>query len=271
LPSRDALLKCLLSHPQILTLSMSNLQSKFQYFSEIEALEGSTTTSPGSSTVDTTSLASRILSRCPAVYSLSLTDNIIPKIDLLSKAWGVSALNGNSGDVYSLGASPKDTTLLSHWLQEFPNVLTLSLEGNIRPTLNFFNRTRYTILTEDWELAPGATRIPGRYMAASLYSRLLPRWHYCLSQAGVTAVDTTTSSSSSDSEEELSSSDSSSPSPVANAPPLHLLVQATDAAFCEKLGLEYNGYEDFRESAIPRLKFSSQFDTWLKTGRPIQV
>jgi hypothetical protein len=277
LSSKDLLRKCLLSHPQILTLSMSNLQSKVQYFSEIEAKDdGSTATiSPdddSSTSADSSSssnlLASRILSRCPAVYSLSLTDNIQPKIDALSKAWGVSKISNENGDDDSKNNdNNNDINLLSHWLQEFPNILTMSLEGNIRPTLNFYNRTQYTVLTDDWELVPGATRISGRYMAASLYNRLLPRWHYCLSQ-GVMSMD----GSSTIGTAELSPSPpAAAASPTTNAPPLHLLVQASDAAFCEKLGLNCDEYADFREGAIPRLKFSSQFDTWLKTGRPIQV
>lgn len=265
LSSKERLRKCLLSHPQVLTLSMSNLQSKVHYFSEIEAKEGYSSR---------TSLASRILSRCPAVYSLSLTDNIIPKVAILSKVWGVStAYSKETGAVPTgTGSSSNNndvTVSLSHWLQEFPNILTMSLEGNIRPTLNFFNRTRYTRLTEDWELVPGATRIPGRYMAASLYNRLLPRWHFCLSK-GVMVMDSTVATKTNSEEEEQDLSDPASP-PVANAPPLHVLVQASDAVFCEKLGLDGDEYAAFRESAIPRLKFSSQFDTWLKTGRPIQV
>jgi hypothetical protein len=129
---------------------------------------------------------------------------------------------------------------LAHFLQEYPNVLTLSLVGNIQTTMNFFNRTGYTLLNDDWELVEGQTRICGRYIAASLYNRLLPRWHYCLS-CGL------------------------------KAPPMHILVGSTDPIFCEELGLYLGEFELFKDDAVPRLKFSSQFDTWLKTGRPIDV
>jgi hypothetical protein len=53
--------------------------------------------------------------------------------------------------------------------------------GNLQPTMNFFNRTGYTALDDDWKLVDSSsTRIRGRYIASSLYQRLLPRWHYCV-------------------------------------------------------------------------------------------
>jgi len=52
---------------------------------------------------------------------------------------------------------------------------------------------------------------------------------------------------------------------------LHTLVGATDAAFCELMGIDVDRYWQYKTESIPRLKFSSQFDTWLKTGRPIDV
>jgi hypothetical protein len=237
----DSLRKCLLSHPQVLTLSLSNLRSKVEFFSEVEVSEmgrdGVNRKSSGSL------LAARILRRCPTVYSLSLKDNITPKVELLSRAWGVAVENSDSD------------ASLTNMLQDFPNILTSSLEGNILPTLNFFNRTGYTRLTENWAWIPGSPRIPGRYLGASLYNRLLPRWHYCLSQGiNVASEDTT--------------GDILMPS---KAPSLNLLVLANDLKFCDSLGLDHEDYANFKETAIPRLKFSSQFDTWVKTGRPIQV
>ena len=96
-------------------------------------------------------------------------------------------------------------------------------------------------------------------MAASLYNRLLPRWHYCLSR-GFGTMDEGGRGDVGTREE-----------PSLPPPPLHLLVQASDGLFCQALDLEYDDFMDFKEAAIPRLKFSSQFDTWLRTGRPIQV
>jgi hypothetical protein len=214
---RSFLRKCILAHPQLLGLSLSNLDSKVEYFSGIGK-----------------SLAFRIALRCPAVYSLSLTGNLIPTIEFLAKVWGTP-----SDDDETCIIEP-DCVSLAHFLQEYPNVLTLSVEGNIQPTMNFFNRTGYTALNEEWELVSGQNRIRGRYIAASLYNRLLPRWHYCLSQ-------------------ELTS------------PPLHMLVTSSDHAFCNEQGLDLDEFVRFRDDAIPRLKFSSQFDTWLKTGRPIDL
>ena len=54
-------------------------------------------------------------------------------------------------------------------------------------------------------------------------------------------------------------------------PPLHLMVSARDDVFCEAHGFDAGDFAKFKADAIPRLKFSSQFDTWLKTGRPIEV
>jgi hypothetical protein len=228
---RAALRKCILAHPQLLALSISNLQSKVNYFNSIGK-----------------SLATRIAFRSPAVYSLSLTGNLIPTIDFLAKVWGVTPAptisnvepDGTFGIEKNDDNSKTDCVSLAHFLQEYPNVLTLSLGGNIQTTMNFFNRTGYTLLNDDWELVEGQTRIRGRYIAASLYNRLLPRWHYCLS-CGL------------------------------KAPPSHILVGSSDPTFCQELGLHLKEFELFKDDAVPRLKFSSQFDTWLKTGRPIDV
>lgn len=139
-----ALRKCVLAHPQLLALSISNLQSKVDYFDSLGP-----------------SMATRIAFRCPAVFSLSLNENIIPTIDFLSKVWGVVPTDGQLTSI-----------TLANYLQEYPNILTLSLVGNIQTTMNFFNRTGYTVLDSDWNLMPGQQRIRGRYIAASLVSVL---------------------------------------------------------------------------------------------------
>ena len=46
---------------------------------------------------------------------------------------------------------------------------------------------------------------------------------------------------------------------------------ASDDAFCRQMKLSLTDYLVFKEEAVPRLKFSSQFDRWLKTGRPIDL
>ena len=199
--------KCILSHPQLLALSLENLKIKVDYFEEM----GPT-------------LAPRIALRCPAVFSLSMENNIIPTIDFLTRVWG------------------NETNEMDLWLTEYPNILTLSVEGNLQPTMNFYNRTGYTLLGDDWELQKGSKRIRGRYIAASLFNRLLPRWHFCVQKE------------------------------VTEPLPLHVLVSANDADFCEHDEmLDLDEFLKFKKESIPRLKFSSQFDTWLKTGRPIDI
>jgi chromosome segregation ATPase len=236
--ARESLRKCLLSHPQLLGLSLDNFKRKVEYFQSL----GPT-------------LPARIASKCPAVYSLNLVDNIIPTIGFLERVWG-----------------PDNEDEFERMLFEYPNVLTLSLEGNLQPTMAFFNKTGYTSLGNDWTLIraengmgdenedspkqPDGGRIRGRYVAASLYSRLLPRWHYCFSKRTEIHAESVTAS-----KKPL----------LSKPPPLHLLVMASDQAFCNGMGLDVGDYLAFREEAIPRLKFSSQFDIWLKSGRPIEL
>jgi hypothetical protein len=230
--------KCLTGHAQLLALSLKNLQQKVDYFDAIDGQETSGT-----------SLASRIAIRSPAVFSLSLRNNIIPTVEFLAKVWGTTppkvCWHGDAITVttaQALSSPPIQTKdSLSSLLQEFPTVLTLSLEGNIQPTLTFFNRTGYTSLSSDWRLDPKLRPIRGRYIASSLFNRLLPRWHHLIANGRV------------------------------EMPPLHLIVGATDRAFCEQMGFDFEDYALFKDQSVPRLKFSSQFDTWLKTGRPIDV
>jgi len=204
----QVLKKTVMAHAPLLGLSMNNLQQKVDYFT----------------TIMDESMALRILIKCPVVYSLSLGENICPKVEFFQKIWG-------------------GTNRTMSFLYEFPEILTLSLEGNIQPTLHFFNTTLYTNLTPDWNIKPGATAIRGRYIAASLFQRLLPRWHYYIQN---------------------SSSSSSLP-----PPPLHVLAGATDHDFCQHLQFDLQEYQTVKDESSTRLKFSSQFDTWLKTGRPI--
>ena len=246
--------KCVLTHPQLLGLSLANLKSKVQYFDSIGS-----------------SLAVRVASKSPAIYSLNLDQNIVPTIDFLSRVWGVAKASKeerkSSDDFISM-------------LHEYPNIITLSVESNLQPTMMFFNKTGYTLLNENWELAlppssPSAingsaknrtnspSRIRGRYIAASLYNRLLPRWHFCLSSnAEARTFD--------DATESAALSALSAPPPP-EKPPLHLLVMASDDAFCQAMDFQPESFARFKKEAIPRLKFSSQFDTWLKTGKPIDL
>jgi hypothetical protein len=287
-PASD-LRKCLRSHPQLLGLSLKNLHSKKAYF---DALDHSSSSSSPSS-----SLASRVLVRSPAVYSLSLDGNIVPTIEFLARVWGTKAppirsednANGNEksndepmgqvtehndGSVESGTVSQSDS--LASLLSEYPSILTLSLEGNIQPTVNFYNRTGYIHLDGDWNLLrrhsqPGKSKssvIRGRYIAASLFNRLLPRWHYCRSVVSPTSDNNDDEGGGNNSDVGLGEDNDYSAVPVI---PLHVLVSAKDPAFCEQMGIDHDEYCIYMTNSIPRLKFSSQFDTWLKTGRPIDL
>jgi len=250
-----------LTHPQLLGLSLTNLKSKVKYFHSIGP-----------------SLAVRIARKCPAIYSLNLDQNIIPTIEFLSRVWGMKR-EINASKKKKKKSNFNDSDNFVPMLHEYPNIITLSVETNLQPTMMFFNKTGYTLLNENWELISLTTRtkkagssrppktgivndkqiapirIRGRYIAASLYNRLLPRWHYCRSgYAEDKALE--------------GSTDSTFP-PV--TPPLHLLVMASDDGFCQAMDFELESFLSFKKEAVPRLKFSSQVDTWLKTGEPIDL
>jgi hypothetical protein len=285
-----AMRKCLRSHPQLLALSLKNLHSKKAYFDAIDQNNHISCSSSSSS------LASRVLVRSPAVYSLSLDGNIVPTIEFMARVWGTKAppvhwqddaidvnRNDNGSDNNKTSIEPKirdnDGSLdsqsneesLVSLLGEYPSILTLSLEGNIQPTINFYNRTGYIQLDGEWNLAPRQAKtmsggkvsvVRGRYIAASLFNRLLPRWHFCQSVASNSVGDDADGMGNDDTDNGLV------PAPVI---PLHLLVSATDLVFCDQMGIDHDDYIKYKTESIPRLKFSSQFDTWLKTGRPIDV
>ncbi|CAB9522122.1 mTERF [Seminavis robusta] len=258
--SHALLRDCILKHPQILSLSQANLQEKIAYFDRMDDDdELQQNANAGQSQKD--SLACRIAIRSPTIFSLSLNENIQPKVDFLANVWGINANHDAPHDAST--TKPSLTALLG----EYPNILTLSLEGNIQPTLNFYNQTGYIKLDSDWNWEPSdpeedgdkkenpSPLIRARYIACSLFQRLLPRWHFYLK------IKVKRSKTQFPVEEDDDN----------DAPPLHILAMASDAKFCDFLGAEEEEYKAFKEETIPRLKFSSQFDTWLKTGRPIDV
>jgi hypothetical protein len=349
--NRNQLRKCIVDHPALLGLSQMNLQSKVDFFNSI----GPTIAyriAVKCPTVYSTSLHHNIL---PTIEFLSNvwgipTTNLSTTTTLTSPIVATTIPSNNSKwstvpTLASASASTAPTVNISdqqsqssivfstpnkkleQMLYEYPEILTLSLEGNLRPTMNFFNRTGYTYLDDVWRLRPSAViyhdnevrtetvaqdretgidvpavtdtaisksqfteqhrgrkrkshqsahqslstirPIRGRYIAASLYNRLLPRWHFFLSAtttAAAAATQTIASNSTRRTVIPLTSSDR-----VVPIPPLDILVMASDKAYCEKLGYHPVEYEQFKQDAIPRLKFSSQFDTWLKTGRPIDL
>ena len=172
----------------------------------------------------------------------------------------------------------KEKPSLSSLLAEYPSVLGLSLEGNIQPTLSFYNKTGFIMLYSDWKPMDSSTRpstnqiqkkgkddtnaqipfIRGQNLASSLFQRLLPRWHFFLANKEQFMNKT-------------KGAHDHSHFDYIKKPSLHMLSVADDWRYWEELGVDVEEYKLFKEDSIPRLKFSSQFDTWLKTGRPIDV
>mmetsp|Transcript_24898 Transcript_24898/g.33154 ORF Transcript_24898/g.33154 Transcript_24898/m.33154 type:complete len:286 (+) Transcript_24898:375-1232(+) len=281
------------------------------------------------------SLAARILISAPSVYSLSLQQNIAPKVHCLAKLWGVADyqlhyqqqqhndVSTTNNDMTYMppttttstkrkSAKEKEENILSRRLYEYPPVLTLSLEGNVQPTIHFYNATGYVRLDCDGNLVLSSslssikkevgdndndsnnkrsgdvhdnddtktttntitTTIRARYLATSLFNRLLPRWHY-LKEKGVQRLSTATLQQQQ--QQQVQKENNNNNKNViqyqkmnkSELPPLHLLAGASDAEFCQQLRLNRDDYNSFKEEAVPRLKFGSQFETWLKTGRPI--
>jgi hypothetical protein len=279
---RMSLRRCILKHPQILSLSLDNLRAKREYFDDIDRAGTPSQTKDdaegGEAKKNKTTLAARIVVAAPSTYSLSLTENIVPKVEYLARLWGG---DNRTKDVIECWGRRNS---LSDNLREFPVILTLSLEDNIIPTLSFFNMTGYIRL--DINSMPQINESPihrqkvvirSRYMATSLYNRLLPRWHFLLQEREKQQLSWHAhirSEGASDASTyaaapvlwEISSSSNS-----AHLPPLHLLAGANDEVFCREMKLSLKEYLEFKKEAVARLKFASQFDRWLKTGRPIDL
>jgi mTERF. len=230
--SRKFVKKTIALHPQLLALSPANFAAKISYFDKLDCGD-----SLGIDMIirhPKSSLALKLLMAAPSVYSLSL-ENIQEKVSYLSGLW--------STDV---SRPTVDRPVEAKQISDFPAVLTLSLEGNLQPTIAFYNRTGY--------IQDGRTTLPGRYLASSLYNRLLPRWNYFLKFDQKIDEDT-----------EYRSQE------VTGRLPLHILAGASDQIFCKRMKYSYEDYMKFKKEAVPILKFSSQFDTWISTGRPIDL
>ena len=262
--------KILTQHPQLLGLSQSNLRRKVQYFNSIDYMDYTNQTIDKG---DRLSLAARIMITSPSVYSLSLNNNIIATTEYLAKIWGVRSPSSSCVNTNLPG--PK----LADRLADYPLILTLSLEGNIQPTIHFYNRTGYIHLDEDdqgkdsIEANSNPVYLPARYLATSLFNRLLPRWNYYIVEESkrINNVESTQKKVFNKKKNEVESNNESILNVSPSAPPLHLIASATDTQFCKKMGYDEVLFKKFKEEAVPRLKFSSQFDTWLKTGRPIDL
>lgn len=113
----------------------------------------------------------------------------------------------------------------------------------------------------------GHSMIRGRYIATSLYNRLLPRWHYL----GLNPSNNQTTANTNISLALNATPLYTDKNVPTTLPPLHLLAGATDEVFCRQLSLSTKEYLSFKKSAAPQLKFNSQFEIWLQTGRPIKI
>lgn len=299
--------RCIGRHPQILCLSLENLHSKIVFFqsldcgndtdnSEHERLSQklkplNSKKSPAtntSSSASASSLPYRIAINAPSAYSLSLRDNIIPKLATLAKAWNVvqprSSLERfvKKMQEYDVTATMKPSALsrqaratLAKKVKDYPAILTFSHNSKIIPTLQFLNRTGYLCLDTDGFLVSerggkglknyaGTTNhqvIPGRYLAASLYTRLLPRWHYVQLQKQY-LLNANATNFTGEHGNEIQSK-------ILVHTPLHILALSTDMQFCSYFNFSETSFFMYKQDAIPKLKFTTQFENWIRTGAPI--
>lgn len=249
LQSLSELSRCTSRHPQILALSLSNLQEKVYFFNNIDRL----------SNVDLNekrSLAYRISIQHPTIFSLSLSLNIIPKIVCLSNMWGLYFPKYFEDRNWTFDSNHQDETgtfSISQLMSEYPAILTSSLEDNILPTINFFNSTGYIQLDNDGrsmfsvnDISPSGKRsvVRGRVLASSLYNTLLPRWQFLKEKEKFREG-------------------------VSKLPPLYILATSSDDKFCDYFNLSRDELSSFKEEMIPELKFCAQFAQWMKTGKQI--
>ena len=280
--------RIVMNHPQLFGLSLSNLKEKVDFFNTIECLERKSVSNDIDERdllLDRPALAARVMTTAPSVYSLSLQQNIAPTVGCLAKLWGydVSSLDqdDNHDSMNKSNCTNSDYyhhNQLGRKIGEYPLVLTLSLEGNIQPTINFYNRTGYVHLDSSGKSVVNDNKeresskrygeyLPARYLAASLFNRLLPRWNYYVVEESKRINEEENCLK----KDMKSNGDEKIRKRTLLPPPLHLIACASDEKFCKQMEFDLNMYIKFKEEAVPRLKFSSQFDTWLKTGRPIDI
>ena len=115
--------KCILRHPPILGLSLSNIQRKIDYFQMIDNFNLRNQTDSGNDRKKKVTLASRILLSAPSTYSLSL-ENIAHKVEYFAAIWGCTQdASQRKG---------QEEVSLSDNIRSCPQILTLSMDGNIK-------------------------------------------------------------------------------------------------------------------------------------------
>lgn len=234
-PDEGMLRQCLLGHPQILNLALTNIKRKVEFFDSIQPppldADGNRIPAQG--------LAARVMSKSPPVYATSLTQSIIPKVIFLARVWGINVERLDNESIRVQAGSE-----LADLLSEMPSVLTLSLEDNLQPTLRFYNSTGYIKLDEGFNLKEQSDycyRIRGRELCASLFQRLMPRHHFVLSRC----------------------KNAHSQSITGPLMSLNTLVALTDEAFCKLWGVTIEEYEHFKEKEVPQLRVHAQIEAWL--------
>jgi hypothetical protein len=92
--------------------------------------------------------------RYPTIFSLSLQKNIIPTVEFLGRIWGAATPSDPHVDDWAevSVSSSKTLTPIAPLLFDYPGILTLILEGNIQPTVNFYVRAGYLSLNDDGQL-----------------------------------------------------------------------------------------------------------------------
>ena len=283
--SKTSLRRSILKHPQLLSLSLRNLRAKRDYFDGIDGIgepfppKDDVEWKGKARTKSDTTLAAMILATAPSAYSLCLTENITPKVEYLANLRGSDRTTCSTCTESYIDGRVRRRNSLADNLREFPTILTLSKEGNITPTISFFNMMGFVALDSNgvFRAQESSTQQPqlvirNRYIASSLYGRLLPRWHFLLEERDRQTLKSHIHSKMEEASECIVPT-SVMPSPPDSdpMPPLHLLAGANDEVFCREMKLSLTEYLKFKEKAISRLKFASQFDRWLKTGRPIDL
>lgn len=136
--------------------------------------------------------------------------------------------------------------------------------------MSFYNMSGYIQLDKEGlpvDTSNKHVKIKGRYIATSLYNRLLPRWHYyqlhqnvnpTVAEIPMIPIVETTSSNRTKKD-------------TTTLLPLHLLAGASDQEFCKQMQLSPSDYLSFKKAKSPQLQFNSQFEIWLQTGRPITI
>mmetsp|Transcript_42104 Transcript_42104/g.98641 ORF Transcript_42104/g.98641 Transcript_42104/m.98641 type:complete len:674 (-) Transcript_42104:1152-3173(-) len=224
------------------------------------------------------SLVRRVAVASPSVFSLSLDDNIVPTVEYLGLVWGMvvpdvdgdvalvrnlrekmatAGVGGQRGDEDSFDASTVTTNggscgkALARKIGEYPPVLTLSLDDNIKPTVAFFARIGYIRLggtgraEEEVDAFTTTRKVSFRHVAASLFRRIIPRWHYLKQNVWNKGQD------------------------IGPLPPISILVGSTDQKFCDYFKIDQNKYTKFIKDVAPSIQFSAQFQEWIKSGRSI--